>query len=292
MPKTLINPKTQSVESTLQLTLTLPETKQEEAIAILNQWGWEAFEELPDQLIAYRPENTADIQTIEKYLAELGISKTDWSFQVLAPKNYNQIWEEGLNPVKIENWVQVIPGNCIPEDGFEQTLYITPQMSFGTGHHSTTRMRMLLMREINWSDKVVVDLGTGTGILGILAAKLGASSVLGIDIEPWCTENAIANAALNHTASTCTWVTGDAHAMNGKPTNDVVLANLNRNLIIENLSALINNLQPSGHLLISGFYTEDLPILESHFIPLGWKVIHSYIDKNWVAALLTYSEIK
>jgi ribosomal protein L11 methyltransferase len=162
-------------------------------------------------------------------------------------------------------------------------LIIQPKTSFGTGHHETTFTIMQLMLDMNLANKKVFDYGSGTGILAILAAKLGATHILANDIDTWAAENILENIALNQTLP-INFIEGDLHAVPAQ-IFDVILANINRNILMESFVHLYPLLVSAGQLLISGFYTSDLPYLKQEAEKNGFVFKSSTEQNNWCAAL-------
>ena len=236
--------------------------------------------------MAYKPEDQwNEPEDMARIVAISGLPPAYIQTERLEPVNYNQLWESQLQKINIDNWVQIIPGEQSPDPGYAIHLFIRPQMSFGTGHHATTRMMMQLMRDAVWSDTKVLDMGSGTGILGILAIRLGAAHLTGIDIEDWCTENAGENAIRNGVSTHCTWLTGTAEIIPAQPVFDRILANINRNILLADVGAYCAALKPGGYLFISGFHTSDLPVLEEAFHHQGLRRIQTLSESPWAAAL-------
>ena len=180
--------------------------------------------------------------------------------KTIAQQNWNQVWESGFQPITIGNDIIVRASFHPPAPNFTWELIITPKMSFGTGHHATTQMMLKAILQEDCSEKRVLDYGCGTGVLAILAAKKGAIYVLGIDIDDWCIENSEENATLNQTA--CTFALGNIDSLH--ESFDLILANINLNILKENMAAIEQRMNPGGVLLLSGILESDLnSILES-----------------------------
>ncbi|MBL7772091.1 MAG: 50S ribosomal protein L11 methyltransferase [Chitinophagaceae bacterium] len=180
--------------------------------------------------------------------------------KTIAQQNWNQVWESGFQPITIGNDIIVRASFHPPAPNFTWELIITPKMSFGTGHHATTQMMLKAILQEDCSEKRVLDYGCGTGVLAILAAKKGATYVLGIDIDDWCIENSEENAALNQTA--CSFALGNIDSLH--ESFDLILANINLNILKENMAAIEQRMNPGGVLLLSGILESDLnSILES-----------------------------
>jgi ribosomal protein L11 methyltransferase len=165
-------------------------------------------------------------------------------------------------------------------DVVEHDIVITPKMSFGTGHHGTTYSVMQLMRDIDFTNKSVFDFGTGTGLLAILAHKLGAVTVLAVDNDDWCIENASENIVVNNTQSIEIQKVNDAN-LNKK--FNIIIANINKNIILDNLAFLAEATMPGGVVLLSGLLVEDEPDIEAACVALGWKHQQTRTRNNWIA---------
>ncbi|MEZ4686228.1 MAG: 50S ribosomal protein L11 methyltransferase [Bacteroidia bacterium] len=171
-------------------------------------------------------------------------------------------WEAAYESVKIDDFCQIVPSFHQPESGFTHTIHLDPKMSFGTGHHETTRIMVRQMKHIDFTGKRVLDMGCGTGVLGILALKLGAATVLGIDIDAWSAENGLENARRNMVEMPI--MLGDARAIPPEPF-DIILANINRNVLLQDVGQYKKALKPEGTLLISGFLSRDLDLIKDTF---------------------------
>lgn len=268
----------------------LPGEEREIAIAMLSSLGFNAFDEIPQGFNAYiDEENWSGELLLREMEVLIHLEVNSLSFKKLEPENYNAQWESTLKPVFVNQRVQIQPQGRAPEPGFQYTLQITPKMSFGTGHHPTTRLMILSLPENELRGARVLDLGSGTGILGILAAKMGAHSVRGIDIEEWCTENATENASLNGVAEICHFETGTLDNLSEKATFEVVLANINRNILLELAEKLVSSITKEGFLLLSGFFEDDVAILDPVYSALGMKRISRQVEDRW--ACLTYKKV-
>jgi ribosomal protein L11 methyltransferase len=257
------------------------------SIALLGSLGFNAFDETNEGIHAYMEEGDWDEKVIlDEIEALLQMDKNNFEVKKLEAINYNELWESKLQPVLIPPLAQIQPAGRKPEPGFRYSLQITPKMSFGTGHHPTTRLMIQALPESQFKNSTVLDLGSGTGILGILAAQMGAKSVLGIDIEEWCTENARENAQLNEVLSLCQFETGTLNMLPIENSFDILLANINRNILLELSSDLANKINPNGFLLISGFFEEDILVLTTEFENTGLTLTQSQTEDRW--ACLTF----
>ena len=203
--------------------------------------------------------------------------------KVIPSENWNQEWEKNFQPVTIPNKLYIRAEFHPKAVGYEHEIIIQPKMSFGTGHHETTIQVSALMFDIDFKGKTVLDMGCGTGILAILAEKLGAEEITAIDNDEWCTLNTKENIAAN----TCIKIKvkhGGKEKIGTKP-HDVIIANINRNILLNMAPELSKALKKGGNLLLSGFYREDLATLTDCFFKHGINLV-SHIEKNkWVAAV-------
>jgi ribosomal protein L11 methyltransferase len=225
-------------------------------IAVLSGSGFEGFEEEANNLKAFIRANDFDETILDKVIHQFNIPFTK---SIIKEANWNQLWESNFQPVVIEDlilnkpWVSIRADFHNPIAGVKHEIIITPKMSFGTGHHVTTCMMIQQMSEIDFKGKTVFDFGTGTGILSILAEKLGAAKIVAIDNDEWSIKNAAENLQLNNCSKTQLKKKDAAPIMQF----DIILANINKKVILDNFSSLINHLNPKGVLLVSGLLTDD-----------------------------------
>lgn len=198
-------------------------------------------------------------------------------------KNWNELWEKGYEPVVIDDFVRIRAPFHASQIGFVFELEIEPKMSFGTGHHDTTAGVIRMMRQLEFRAKRVLDMGSGTGVLGILALKMGAKEVHAIDIEEWAVENAIENAARNSVSMAVEL--GNALKMTGS--YDVLLANINRNIILADLTWYAKHTSPGGCLVCSGFYKEDVDIIRKTAALNNFNFERESNQNNWATVLFT-----
>lgn len=254
------------------------ETLRETLIAQLSAIGFEAFEELPEVLKAFIPAKEFDRAALEFVMNGLPYQETE-----IEKQNWNQVWESNFEPVQVENFVGIRASFHEPMEGVEQEIVITPKMSFGTGHHATTYLVIQAMHDLSWSGKTVFDFGTGTGILAILAEKLGAEKVLAIDNDDWCIENATENIEING----CTKIAiAKAESAEIEGCHDIILANINKHIILANIPYLVHSLQKGGNILLSGLLEEDASDILIACESAGWK--HQFTNKRngWIVMQL------
>lgn len=245
-------------------------------VALLNEIGFDGFEEEESNLKAFIPENNFDKSIFQKNIEPFQIS---FSATTIEETNWNQFWESSFDPVVVDDFVAVRADFHEPMKEVKHEIIITPKMSFGTGHHATTYMMMQQMREVDFKDKTVFDFGTGTGVLAILAEKLGAKKITAIDNDEWSIENARENIKRN----SCMVIELQLNSTaNMKSRFDVILANINKNVILENLEFLEKQLLPGGVLLISGLLTTDEQEILSECNKKGLKFDNKKERRNWL----------
>jgi len=254
-------------------------------LAGLSDVGFESFLETPEGLEAYIPLNEWSVDSLDVLSAMIGNGiDLSWSLCVIPPENWNAVWESDFQPIVIENQCAVRADFHAPIDvPFE--LLITPKMSFGTGHHQTTFMMLNYLLKHRPSDHKVLDMGCGTGVLGILAEKLGANHIDAIDVEPWCYENTVENAQMNN-CQLLTAYHGDVNQIPGKQ-YDTILANINMNVLLLDIPKFAQLLSNNGHLFLSGFFTQDIPAIEAKANQNGLHMIEFQERDRWVAAHFT-----
>lgn len=246
----------------------------------LGELGYDTFEETPGGLNAYIPSENFDGAVLADLLTLRDPHVTvHWTSQEIADRNWNAEWESSFQPVEVGNEVRIRAEFHESVPGFAHDLVITPQMAFGTGHHATTRLMVEAMLGLDLKDKQVCDLGCGTGVLAILAEQRGASEVLAIDIDM----NAVKNARENVTRNGCTRIVvdkGDARSLQGKMF-DAILANIERNTLMEAMPLMYAALRKGGMLLLSGFVTADRELLERRAVEVGFSPAERMNEGDW-----------
>jgi ribosomal protein L11 methyltransferase len=222
-------------------------------IAVLSDFPFEGFQEFADRVEAYAEE--MHWTSLEKVIRDRvkDIAMIEWT-ESMPEKNWNKEWESSFQPVLIDDFCAIRASFHTPIDTCLHEIVIDPRMAFGTGHHETTALMIRMMRSVDFKGKSVLDLGCGTGILAILAAKIGAETVTAVDNDAEAVQNAIENAAVNHVQIQCQYGTVD-HLQSAS--FDVILANINRNVLLEIMPDLKRVLRPNGLLFLSGFLPED-----------------------------------
>lgn len=251
-------------------------------LALLDNMGYDSFQETPHGLKAYILEEDFDEASLNQlYLFDSDQFELSYVKDKLENKNWNEEWETNYSPIFIDDRIHIRAPFHPAKPEFEIELLIVPKMSFGTGHHQTTRLVSRLMLELDIKGKEVLDMGTGTGVLAVLAEKRGASAITAIDNFGWAVENTEENAIANGCAN-ITAVHGDAAVLPGRKF-DIVLANINRNVLLEDMKSYIETLRPEGHLLISGFFENDFEMLHSEATKYGTTLINKETEDRWMA---------
>jgi ribosomal protein L11 methyltransferase len=255
----------------------ISEEQKELLIAILPEFGFHGMEETEDGLKAYTREADTDFEGLLTVSNQMGV---EFQLETLEEENWNTTWESNFDPVVIPGKIQVRAHVHPPLDSVEHQILITPKMSFGTGHHPTTLMMMLAMLEIDFKGKKVIDFGTGTGILSILAEKLGAIHIEAIDNDDWSINNVIENIGLNE-AKTIQVI--KASTLDVSTPADVVLANINKNVLIEHVQDLFKYTRENGTLIISGLLRTDYEDILNVFVPVFGPFSKSFYEGDWLA---------
>ncbi|MEZ4772971.1 MAG: 50S ribosomal protein L11 methyltransferase [Bacteroidia bacterium] len=268
----------------ISVSVSAPEALREPVLALLAEIGYSAFEDTDTGLVAYVESHLFDQDQLYATLDIFPQEGIGVNIDHIPSKNWNEVWESNYPSVAIDQFCQIVPSFRTPEPGFEHTIILDPKMSFGTGHHETTRLVLRLMKSISFEGKRVLDMGCGTGVLGILAAKLGANPILGIDIDAWSFENATENARVNG-ISRMTIEQGDVTAIQGQ-TFDIILANINRNVLLADIPLYQQALAPGGFLLISGFYQRDEAQIRQLYESCNFYLANREEDNDWLALSL------
>ena len=262
----------------IKITFTDLQPEQREIlIAQLADAGYEGFEEKDSSLDAFI--NSKSFNTV--ILNEISFKyQTPYTKEKIVETNWNQVWESNFEPVIVNDYVAIRADFHKPITNTKFEIVITPKMSFGTGHHATTYMMIELMKEIDLNGRSVLDFGSGTGILAILAEKEGAKNIEAIDNDDW----SISNAGENFEKNNCTKINlRKASNAASDIRFDVILANINKNVIIENLDPLSTQLNNGGQILLSGLLKEDKGEILSIATELRLKLKKELIRNNWIA---------
>lgn len=243
----------------------------------LGEIGFDSFETDSNYLCSYVKQTVYDDKSLKTVL-----QNNKYSTEIITSKNWNEEWEKNyFQPIVIED-------KCVIRSSFhtnvpdvQYNILIDPKMSFGTGHHETTSSMISWILEDDMTNKSVLDMGCGTGILGILAKMKNASSVIGVDVDPWCVSNATENTLLNNVDMKV--ILGDAESLSSYQF-DVIFANINRNILLADMNKYVGCLKNGGCLYMSGFYSEDLAMIREKAESLGLTYVSKKDKHNWVAA--------
>lgn len=248
----------------------------------LGDVGFESFVDTDTGLKAYIPKPDFDENAVKRVIDNVENCSVTYAVEEMPDENWNAVWESTHEPVLVEDfcWVYA-PFHSINTE-VKYNILIEPKMSFGTAHHSTTYMMLSFLRDEELEGRKVLDMGSGTGVLAILAKMKGAAETDAIDNDEWAYRNALENVEANG----CTGINvllGDAQLLNEKGLYDVVIANINRNILLRDMHAYIEHLNTSGTLLLSGFYEHDIPSIRQEAEKNG-MAFESFRERNeWVA---------
>ncbi|MDG1509138.1 MAG: 50S ribosomal protein L11 methyltransferase [Flavobacteriaceae bacterium] len=249
-------------------------------IAQLGYVGFESFVEQDHGVTAYIQKQEWNSKILDDvFLLHSNEFNITFEHNEIAQTNWNEEWEKNFNPIQVDDLVSIrAPFHTNPSLQFD--IVIEPKMSFGTGHHETTHMMVQHLLALDLDTKKVLDMGCGTGILAIFAEMKGAKPIDAIDIDSWCYENSLENIQRNN----CNHITvyeGDASVLKEK--YDVIIANINRNILLSDMKTYTDCLNENGVLLLSGFYKEDIVIIEDEVTKYGVTFETMIQRNNWVA---------
>ena len=256
--------------------------------ALTAEIGFESFVECEGGMQAYVQQSLFDEEALKNIIADFPIPDTEITYTITEPedKDWNEEWEKNFfQPIVIED-------RCVIHSTFhkdypkaEYDIVINPQMAFGTGHHETTSSILGELLDADLKGKSVLDMGCGTSILAILASMRGADPVTAIDIDDWCVNNSRDNIALNNIKN-ITVELGDASLLEGRKPFDVIIANINRNILLNDIAAYTACMHKGSEIYMSGFYVQDIDAIRSKGESLGLKFVHYREKNNWAAVKL------
>ena len=251
-------------------------------VAELAEVGFESFVDTDSGLLAYIQEPLwyaailDDIQILQS--DEFQITYT---FKTIEQVNWNEEWEKHFEPITIEG-LCTVRATFHPAASTPYEIVIDPKMSFGTGHHETTYMMLQFLLNEELTNKKVLDMGCGTSVLAIMAAKRGATDITAIDVDEWCVENSIENVQRNGCEHIQVQL-GDASSLANKKNFDLIIANINRNILLADIPQYAQSLKMGGTLLLSGFYEEDIPLIREKAEAHSLQYVENLERNKWVA---------
>jgi len=258
---------------------TLQEGESERLIALLAEAGFESFEETENSLLAFIKEAGFKEDSLEEILKFVPVN---YAITVVPQQNWNAQWESSFEPIVVNDFVAIRAAFHQPIKEVKHEIIITPKMSFGTGHHATTYMMIEQMGGLDFAGKMVVDFGTGTAVLAILAEKMGAAKIDAIDYDEWSIENSIENAAANN-CSNINLI--KAETISTKKTYDIILANINLNVILSSLAAIQAVSKKGSFILLSGFIKADEGVMLKSLAETGIYPLKTVQKGEWICIL-------
>lgn len=255
-------------------------------IAELAEAGFESFVETDEGLQAYIIEEDFSETVLQELIAKYSeITAISSSWKSLERKNWNEEWERSYEPIEVGKEIRIRATFHEPDPGFTYDLLIQPKMSFGTGHHETTWLVMSEQLNLPHAGLSIMDVGCGTGILAILASKLGATSLLGFDIDEWAVENTVENFSMNGLGEEAEVFKGTINEVPAEKQFGGILANINRNILLEEIPKYVKHLLPGGWLIVSGFYEMDQSDIEKCAAETGLKKLRSNTRNQWATVV-------
>lgn len=253
--------------------------------------GFESFEETQHGIRGYVQQPLLDRQALEDIVNNFPIMGTNiiYTINKAEDKDWNEQWEqEGFEPIIVgNNRLAIHDGRHLPSQPADISVEIDARLAFGTGTHETTQMICEWMLDMPMKDLRVMDAGCGTGILGIVALKLKANHVTAYDIDEWSSDNTCHNAVINHVDSQLSVYCGDASLLDSKTADyDLVLANINRNILLNDMPRFCQIMKQDAKLILSGFYTEDIPLLEARGKELGLTLTGAKNRDKWASIIM------
>ena len=257
--------------------------------ALAGEAGFETFEDIPEGVKGYVQQSNYDEFILKSLLEGFPLPSSRISFTVseAEDKDWNEQWEqEGFEPIVVNDYIMIHDGRHLADKKFPISIEIDAHLAFGTGTHETTRMMVGQLIDSNLQGKRLLDCGTGTGILAITALKLGACEAVGYDIDEWSVDNARHNAVINQVDNCFMSLLGDSSVLNSLEGEfDIVVANINRNILLNDMATFVSKMAPHSTLLLSGFYEQDIPLLEEKAAALGLNKTAQKHDGDWACLM-------
>ncbi|WP_321517827.1 50S ribosomal protein L11 methyltransferase [uncultured Bacteroides sp.] len=256
--------------------------------AFLGEIGFESFVEESNGIKGYIQQPIYDEETLKEAIAGIPLENVtiSYSAQLMEDKDWNEEWEKNFfQPIVIGNRCAIHSTFHKDVPKAEYDILINPQMAFGTGHHETTSLILEELLDAELQNKSLLDMGCGTSILAILAAMRGAKPVTAIDIDTWCVDNSKENILLNKVEN-ITVELGDASSLQEREPFDVIIANINRNILLQDMSSYTACMQKNSEIYMSGFYITDIPMIQEKAESLGLQFIYHKEKNNWAVVKL------
>lgn len=253
--------------------------------ALLGEIGFDSFMEYNNGIKGYVQQSKFDEDSLKEVLRDFPLPNTEIAYEaeLMEDKNWNEEWEKNFfQPIVIGNRCAIHSTFHTDVPQAEYDIVINPQMAFGTGHHQTTSLILSELLDTNLEGKSLLDMGCGTSILAILASMRGATPVTAIDIDDWCVENSKDNIKLNNIQN-ITVEQGDAGSLKGRKPFDIVIANINRNILLADMKAYADVMHSYSEIYISGFYVQDISYLKEEAFKHGLKFLYHKEKDNWAA---------
>jgi len=255
----------------------------EQVLARLSVLGFDGFIEEDDRLLAYIEKGDTEAGSLQALLSDNDVA--DAAISEIEDKNWNAEWESDYEPVIIDGKIMVRAPFHDPIPDIEWDIIVEPKMSFGTAHHETTSQMLSLIARMDLAGKTVLDMGCGTAVLAILAGKKGAGKILAIDNDEWAYRNSLENTLLNE-APDIEVLLGDRKYIENRYF-DIIFANINRNILLEDIPHYAAALNPGGILMMSGFYRDDLEQIKKKSAACMLRLAEARSKNNWTAAIFT-----
>ena len=269
----------------LEITIPTTQEKQELLIVLLSEESYDSFLETENTTVAYIEKDFFDDAILVDILGKLSLSTT---FQIheLEDKNWNEEWEKNYDPVFIDEKIH-IRASFHPSKNYPYEILITPKMSFGTGHHATTSLVLSTQLTLDHEGKRVLDAGCGTAILSIMAEKRGAAQVLAYDCDEWAYKNSLENISLNGCAKVAVFQTDNVEKLFKDELFDIILANINKNVLLSEIGSFFKRLSKGGILIMSGFFINDIQDIRLEAEQHGFTFLKTTDNSRWATIQFT-----
>lgn len=257
------------------------EVERYQMIAMADTLGSMGAEENDDHIIIYFGDGVQQSR-MEEIINSFQVR---YEVKTIPHQNWNTLWESNFDPVYVDDFCYIKADFHPDIEGIPHIIRITPKMAFGTGHHATTYQVIQMMKSLNWIDKKVLDFGTGTGILAILAEQLGARDILAIDNDPWSVENTIEHIEKNQSKRIKARISSIEDVSDQD--FDIIIANINRHILLQYMPLISQKTKKNGYVIISGILSEDRSVIEKSIIENNLKILDTTEKDNWLCILLT-----